>query len=181
MAVGEPAQRAPTTIASRVWGIGGFTMLNAVAVMLPVLGVGPPPGSPNLANLVAGMLFASGVFLGMYLVAVGSIGGDVADEHEANTGTRQQALVGGFMTLAIKTAGGVMSLVTGIYLDLISFPAGMPLSQVPPEAIAKLACFVAVFCAVGAAGVAFVSRRLDVSLTQQREINRRLAEQYASR
>ncbi len=164
-----------------VWGIGGFTMLNAVAVMLPVLGVGPPPGSANLANLVAGMLFASGVFLGMYLVAIGSIGGDVADEHEANTGTRQQALVGGFMTLAIKTAGGVMSLVTGIYLDLISFPAGMPLSQVPPEAITKLACFVAVFCAVGAAGVAFVSRRLDVSLAQQRDINRRLAEQYASR
>ncbi len=164
-----------------VWGIGGFTMLNAVAVMLPILGLGPPPGSASLANLVAGMLFASGIFLGMYLVAVGSIGGDVADEHEANTGTRQQALVGGFMTLAIKTAGGVMSLVTGIYLDLISFPAGMPLSQVPPEAITKLACFVAVFCAVGAAGVAFVSRRLDVSLTQQREINRRLAEQYASR
>jgi Na+/melibiose symporter-like transporter len=164
-----------------VWGIGGFTMLNALAVLLPVLGLGPPPGSPNLANLVAGMLFASGIFLGMYLVAVGSIGGDVADEHEVNTGTRQQALVGGFMTLAIKTAGGVMSLVTGIYLDLIGFPAGKPLSQVPPEAITKLAWFVAVFCAVGAAGVAFVSRRLEVSLARQRDINRRLAAQFEAR
>jgi Na+/melibiose symporter-like transporter len=164
-----------------VWGIGGFTLLNAVAVLLPVFGVGPPPGSPQLANLVAGMLFASGIFLGMYLVAVGSIGSDVADEHEANTGTRQQALVGGFMTLAIKTAGGLMSFVTGVYLDLIAFPAGVPLGEVAPEAINKLAWFVAVFCAVGAAGVAFVSGRLDVSLVRQRDINRRLAAQFESR
>ena len=164
-----------------VWGIGGFTTLNALAVLLPVLGLGPAPGSPQLATLVAAMLFVSGIFLGTYLVAVGSIGGDVADEHEVNTGTRQQAMIGGFMTLAIKTAGGLMSFVTGIYLDLIGFPAGAAVRDVSPEAITKLACFVAVFCAVGAAGVAFVSRRLDVSLAQQRDINRRLAAQFESR
>lgn len=164
-----------------VWGIGGFTLLNAVAVLLPVFGVGPAPGTPQLANLVAGMLFVSGIFLGMYLVAVGSIGGDVADEHEANTGSRQQALVGGFMTLAIKTAGGLMSFVTGLYLDLIGFPVGVPLDKVSPEAITELAWFVAVFCAVGAAGVAFVSGRLDVSLARQRDINQRLAAQFESR
>jgi Na+/melibiose symporter-like transporter len=85
------------------------------------------------------------------------------------------------MTLAIKTAGGLMSFVTGVYLDLIAFPAGVPLGEVAPEAINKLAWFVAVFCAVGAAGVAFVSGRLDVSLVRQRDINRRLAAQFESR
>ena len=74
-----------------------------------------------------------------------------------------------------------MSFVTGLYLDLIGFPVGVPLDKVSPEAITELAWFVAVFCAVGAAGVAFDSGRLDVSLARQRDINQRLAAQFESR
>ena len=87
----------------------------------------------------------------------------------------------GFLTLAIKTAGGVMSLVTGVYLDLIRFPKGVPVSEISSGAITELAAFVAVFCVVGAAGVASVIRRLDVSLAKQQGINRELASRLAPR
>jgi Na+/melibiose symporter-like transporter len=164
-----------------VWGIVGFTGLNAIAVLLPVFGIGPAAGTRELGTLVIGMMFAAGTCLGAYLVAVGSISSDIADEHEVATGERQQALVAGFLTLAIKSAGGLMSLLTGVYLDLIDFPAGVPVAEVATATIAKLAWFVAAFCAIGAAGVVFVSRRFRVSLAKQREINARLDERLAAR
>lgn len=164
-----------------MFGIVGFTMLNALAVMLPVLGIGPGAGTRELAWVVISMMFAGGVFLGFYLVAVGALSSDIADEHEVATGDRQQALVAGFLTLAIKTAGGVMSLVTGVYLDLIRFPKGVPVSEISSGAITELAAFVAIFCVVGAVGVASVIRRLDVSLAKQQGINRELASRLAPR
>lgn len=164
-----------------LWGIVGFTGLNALAVLLPVLGIGPAAGTRDIGQLVIGMMFGAGICLGAYLVAVGAISSDIADEHEVATGERQQALVAGFLTLAIKSAGGLMSLLTGVYLDLIDFPAGVPVAEVATATIAKLAWFVAAFCAIGAAGVAFVSRRFEVSLAKQREINARLDERLAAR
>jgi Na+/melibiose symporter-like transporter len=157
-----------------VAGIIGFTLLNALSVVLPVLGVGPPPGSRQLAWAVIVAMFGAGVFLGSYLVSVGAIGNDVADEHEVTTGRRQQALIAGFLTLAIKVAGGVMSLLTGVYLDLIRFPKGVPAADVPPDAVAALAAFLAAFCVVGAVGVTAACRRMDLSLDKQRRINRQL-------
>lgn len=157
-----------------VGGIVGFTMVNAAAVLLPAFGIGPQAGSADLAYLVIAMMFAGGVFLGAYLVSIGTLSSDVADEHEVATGERQQALIAGFLTLAIKTAGALMSLATGIYLDLIAFPKGVPAAEVPEAAVFKLAAFVAVFCVVGAVGVAAMCRRLDTSLDKQRRINQQL-------
>jgi glycoside/pentoside/hexuronide:cation symporter, GPH family len=156
-------------------------LLNALAVLLPMLGVGPARGSEALATLVIATMFVAGICLGIYLVAVGSLGNDIADEHEVNTGERQQALVSGFLTLAIKTAGGVMSLAGGIYLDLIQFPVGVPVADVPSSSVASLAWFVAAFCAIGATGVMLVSRRFEISLAGQREINRKLEAQFAAK
>lgn len=164
-----------------VLGIVGFTALNALSVALPVLGVGPPPGSRALALWVIAAMFVAGTCLGAYLVSIGSISSDVADEHEVATGSRQQALVAGFLTLAIKTAGGVMSLVTGIYLDLIRFPRGVPAAEVPADAVAALAAFLAAFCVIGAAGVVAACRRLDTSLDKQRRINQQLEAGLQSR
>ena len=85
-------------------GMVGFTTFTGLAVLLPVLGLMPPAGSRELAYGVIAMLFCAGVLLGVYFVAIGSLGADVADEHEANTGKRQQALISGFGMLAIKSS-----------------------------------------------------------------------------
>ena len=155
-------------------GMCGYTGLTALAVLLPVFGVFPPAASRELAWALIGMFMAAGFLLGVYLVAIASLASDVADEHEVNTGMRQQALISGFGSFAIKTAGAVMALLTGIYLDIISFPAGAPVGSVPWDKVEALAYFSAGFCVLGCFLVLWVVSLFDVSLDKQREINRRL-------
>ncbi len=155
-------------------GMVGFTTLSAVAVLLPVFGLLPAAGSVELGYALIGIFLAAGIMLGIYFVAVGSLTADVADEHEVNTGKRQQALISGFGMFAIKAAGAVMTLLTGIYLDIISFPVGSPVGSVPLEKINALAYFSAGFCLLGACLVLLVVSRFDVSINKQRDINRRL-------
>ncbi len=157
-------------------GIVGFITLSALAVLLPVFGLSPAIGSPELAYMLIGIFFVAGLGLGAYFVAVGALSADVADEHEVNTGKRQQALVSGFGMFAIKAAGATMTLITGIYLDLINFPVGADVGEVPLEKVEALAYFSAGFCLLGAFLVIFVISRFDVSISKQREINRRLQE-----
>lgn len=155
-------------------GMAGFTTLSAVAVLLPVFGLLPPPASRELAYALIGIFLVAGLLLGVYFVAIGSLSADVADEHEVNTGKRQQALVSGFGMFAIKAASAIMTLLTGIYLDIIAFPAGAPVGSVPQEKVEALAYFSAGFCLLGAFLVLLVVSRFDVSISKQREINRRL-------
>ena len=155
-------------------GMAGFTSLSAVAVLLPVFGLLPPPASQELGYALIGIFLVAGLLLGVYFVAIGSLSADVADEHEVNTGKRQQALVSGFGMFAIKAAGAIMTLLTGIYLDIIAFPAGAPVGSVPVEKVEALAYFSAGFCLLGAFLVLLVVSRFDVSISKQREINRRL-------
>jgi GPH family glycoside/pentoside/hexuronide:cation symporter len=104
----------------------------------------------------------------------------VADEHEVNTGKRQQALIGGFGMFAIKAAGALMTLITGVYLDIIAFPAGAPVGEVPAAKVEALAYFSAGFCLLGALLVLLIVSRFDISLSKQREINRRLQSMLAA-
>ena len=155
-------------------GMVGFTVLSALAVLLPLWGLFPPAASPELAYALIVTFLVAGLLLGVYFVAIGSLSADVADEHEVNTGRRQQALIGGFGMFAIKAAGALMTFITGVYLDLIAFPAGAPVGTVPAEKIAALGYFSAGFCVLGALLVLLTVSRLDTSLGKQQEINRRL-------
>jgi GPH family glycoside/pentoside/hexuronide:cation symporter len=157
-------------------GIVGFITLSALAVLLPVFGLSPAVGSRELAYLLIGIFFVAGLGLGAYFVAIGALSADVADEHEVNTGKRQQALISGFGMFAIKAAGATMTFITGIYLDLIKFPVGAEVGTVPLEKVEALAYFSAGFCLLGAFMVMFVVSRFDISIDKQREINRRLQE-----
>ena len=155
-------------------GILGFTMLTAVAVMLPVFGLLPPPASRELGYWLIGIFLAAGLALGVYFVAVGALSADVADEHEMNTGRRQQALVSGFGMFSIKAAGAIMTLFTGVYLDIIKFPVGAAVGSVPIEKVHALAYFAAGFCVLGGLMVLMVVSRFDASIAKQKAINERL-------
>jgi Na+/melibiose symporter-like transporter len=161
-------------------GMVGFTTLSALAVLLPLYGVLPPAASRELGWALVGIFLVAGLLLGVYFVAVGSLAADVADEHEVNTGKRQQALIGGFGMFAIKAAGALMTLITGVYLDIIAFPAGAPVGEVPAAKVEALAYFSAGFCLLGALLVLLIVSRFDISLSKQREIHRRLQSMLAA-
>ncbi len=160
-------------------GMVGFTTLTAVAVLLPIFGLLPPAGSRELGWALIGIFLTAGLFLGVYFVAIGSLSADVADEHEVNTGKRQQALVSGFGMFAIKAAGAFMTLVTGVYLDVIAFPVGAEVGSVPIEKVEALAYFAGGFCLLGGLLVLLTVSRFDASIGKQREINRRLQDMMA--
>ncbi len=155
-------------------GMSGFCALSGLAVLLPVFGLLPPPGSRELAYALIGIFFCAGLLLGVYLITIASLAADVADEHEVNTGKRQQALISGFGSFAIKVADAVMTFLTGVYLDIIAFPANAQVGEVPQQKVEALAYFSAGFCLLGAVLVLLVVSRFDISLSKQREVNRRL-------
>lgn len=160
-------------------GMVGFTTLTAVAVLLPVFGLLPPAGTRELGWALIGIFLLAGLFLGVYFVAIGSLSADVADEHEVNTGKRQQALVSGFGMFAIKAAGAFMTLVTGVYLDIIAFPVGAEVGTVPIEKVEALAYFAGGFCLLGGVLVLLTVSRFEASIGKQQEINRRLQDMMA--
>jgi Na+/melibiose symporter-like transporter len=153
------------------WGFVTFAMLNALALLAPLTGLAPPPGSIELAYMLIALFFLAGVALGCYFVSIAALGSDIADEHEVNTSQRQQGLIGGFSTFAIKVSSGLMTLITGFFLDLIKFPVGAPLAEVPVAKAEQLALFILAFCIISAIFVTLMIARIDVSKKKQAEIN----------
>ncbi len=156
------------------WGFIVFASINATALLAPLTGLAPPAGSVGLAMMLIGLFFLAGIALGCYFVSIAALGGDIADEHEVNTSQRQQGLIGGFSTFAIKISSGLMTLITGFFLDIIHFPVGAPLAEVPAAKAEQLAYFILAFCFVSAILVTFMIGRIDVSKEKQARINRGL-------
>jgi Na+/melibiose symporter-like transporter len=156
------------------WSFTIFASLNGLALLAPLTGLAPPAGSPELAFLLIGLFFLAGIALGCYFVSIAALGSDIADEHEVNTGQRQQGLIGGFSTFAIKVSSGLMTLITGFFLDVIKFPVGAPIADVPAGKPEQLALFILAFCIVSAIFVTLMIARIDVSKKRQAEINRGL-------
>jgi len=156
------------------WGFITFASINAIALLAPLTGLAPPAGSAELAMMLIGLFFLAGIALGCYFVSIAALGGDIADEHEVNTSQRQQGLIGGFSTFAIKVSSGFMTLITGFFLDVIQFPVGAPISEVPAAKAEQLALFILAFCIVSAILVTLMIGRMDVSKEKQARINRGL-------
>jgi Na+/melibiose symporter-like transporter len=111
-------------------GVTGFSLLVLLPPCLHMLGAWPAPGTPGyVGGLVAGSALAT-FFAAAGLVTAGSMMADVADEHELETGRRQEGVLFGAQSLAAKSASGVGHQIAGIGLDLISFPA-----NAAPEAV----------------------------------------------
>lgn len=163
------------------WGFISFATVNAVALLAPLLSLAPPAGTKELAFMLIGLFFFAGVALGCYFVSIAALSGDIADEHEANTSQRQQGLIGGFGAFSVKVASGMMTLITGFFLDIIQFPVGAPIADVPIAKSEQLSMFILALCIISATLVTFMISRIDNSSRKQAEINRRLEALNASR
>jgi Na+/melibiose symporter-like transporter len=160
-------------------GVIGFSFLNIVSVGLPALGLLGAPGSGILTDAITGLQFLSGLFFGLLVISGGTVTADVADEHEVNSGRPQQGLVQGVLFFAIKLASGLANLIGGIVLDLIAFPVGAKLQDIPEETITRLIWVI--ICILTIAGIlliCFVSL-YDISKNKQFRITQKLALQKA--
>lgn len=103
-------------------GLAVFAVGMAAAPLLRVLGLLPVSGGALVAVLVGNAL-GVGAALTVAAISFQAMIADAADEHEHLFGVRREALFFAGLTLAVKAATGLGSLVAGVMLDLIGFPA----------------------------------------------------------
>ena len=152
-----------------------------LSILLPLLALAPAAASVALGLMVVGLRLVGGVCYGWYLVAAGTVTFDVSDEHEVSTGRPQQGFVMSFVFLGLQAASAVAGVLAGTFLDLIAFPRGLPIEQMPMDKVNALAMFVCAIIVAGASILALTIRGFDVSAAKQRAINERLVELRAGR
>jgi len=155
-------------------GLLGFLVFGFVSIAAPLTGFAPDSGSAGIGWFVAACRLVGGLAYGCYLVPLGALILDIADEHEANTGRPQQGLVSAAHFFGLQAASAIVGLSAGFFLHLIEFPTGLKADEMPWEKIRSLAVFVLAVIVVVGIGLAMVIRMLDVSTEKQAGINARL-------
>jgi Na+/melibiose symporter-like transporter len=79
-------------------------------------------------------------FVGLYIV-MDSMLSDTIDQHELDTGRREEGLFFSASSFAQKASFGLGALVAGIGLDVIRFPKGADVGDVPMEILTSFAIF----------------------------------------
>jgi Na+/melibiose symporter-like transporter len=79
-------------------------------------------------------------FIGLYII-IDSMLSDTIDQHELDTGRREEGLYFAAGSFAQKASFGLGSFFAGVGLDIIRFPQGANPTDVPLEALTDLAMF----------------------------------------
>jgi Na+/melibiose symporter-like transporter len=108
-------------------------------ITLRLLGVLPPNGSPLLlplltaSSIAAGILTTSGAILNTSMIS------DIVEENQASTGRRSEGVVLFCDRLLLKVASSFATILPGILLGVVHFPASVKPTAAPPAAIHSLA------------------------------------------
>ncbi len=119
-----------------VVGTAGWAVCQLGPVLLRLADAFPENGTIALLVALGSFRVLQGVLVQQAIVSFGSMMADVTDEHELESGKRQEGIFFGAVAFSGKAASGVGSMVAGISLDLIAWPTGA--LTVPAEAIVRL-------------------------------------------
>jgi Na+/melibiose symporter-like transporter len=116
----------------------GLTIFWSASANIALLGLAPERGSWELVTMI--------IFLGSIASACGSILhisvmsalADIADEHELNTGIRQEGVFYAARSFFSKTSNGIGHVIAGVALDFIAFPENAVPGEIPAEIIFNL-------------------------------------------
>ena len=158
-----------------ITGLVVYFVVQAAAIVLPLLGLSPPPASVAIGTFVFVFRMLGGLAYGLYVVPFNTVTYDIGDEHEANTGQPQQGLVASFMFIGLQVGSGLVALLAGSFLGIIDFPAGVPVDQVPADKVAALAWFVTSLIVLAGVAMAWLVGGFDISEAKQATIRARLA------
>ena len=124
-----------------VLGTAGWAALQIIPILLRLAGWFPENGTTALIVALAGFKFVQGVIVQQALISFGSMMADVADEHELESGRRQEGILFGAVAFSGKAASGLGNMVAGVGLDLIAWPRGAHIqtaADVPAMTLVKL-------------------------------------------
>ena len=136
--VGIPLAPTFTRLFDKKWTVVIGVVTACICGTLPVLfGVfGWMPGDPKVLLWTLVVLAFVGACIGIQAsVAVGSMMGDIADEHELRHGTRQEGIYFGSYSFSAKCTGAVGNLIAGIVVDVVGLVPGMKPGEVPEDVL----------------------------------------------
>ena len=117
----------------------------------------------------------SQVFFIAYMILLDSMLSDTIDEHQLNTGRREEGLFFAARSFATKASYGLGSFVAGIGLDVIRFPQSATPESVPQEAVFNLAILSGPVMLVLFVATVMISNRYPMTEGRHREITAKIA------
>lgn len=143
--IGVPLNAPLLRVTDKRFGVILGTAAWAVFQLLPVvLRLGdafPDNGTSTLVVTLFIFKLLQGVLLQQAFISFGSAMADVADEHELESGARQEGIFFGAIAFSSKATSGFGNLIGGIGLDIISWPRGTDIvsaADVPAETLVNL-------------------------------------------
>jgi Na+/melibiose symporter-like transporter len=119
-------------------GISVYSVFTLLPPLAKIWAWFPAEGDASYVATLAGLSFIAALGAAAALVTSGSMMADIADEHELNTGHRQEGIFFGGLTFAAKATSGLGQFVAGLGLDAIDFPIRAQPGTVPQETIDAL-------------------------------------------
>jgi len=142
----------------------GWMVLHTLPVGFYFLGFAPANGTWALTALLAVIYLSLGASIAQVFVGISTTIADIADEHELDTGARQEGVLFGAVSFASKCTGALGSLIAGFILTYIEWPTGEAVksaTDVPAETLLALAIAVAklIFYFIGVVFFGFHGRQ----------------------
>ncbi len=161
-----------TVVAGAVFGA---SLVGAIPVTLRTLGFYPDNES---AWLLPCTLLYSGSFLALLIAAsitVMSALADVADQHELNTQRRQEGIFYSARSFFTKASSGFGLILAGLAIDIIGFPVGAKVEDVPQVAVMQLGLFEGPAIAMAGVLACVIYRRYALTRDDHMHIQKALA------
>lgn len=98
----------------------------------------PDNDSPWILRMVLMTTFVAALLAPVVFTSINSMFGDIADEHEIETGERREGIIYSARSFALKATSATGVLIGGVLLDFIAFPRGAAAGTVPSDIIWNL-------------------------------------------
>jgi GPH family glycoside/pentoside/hexuronide:cation symporter len=154
-----------------------FTVLIAAVIaytpiMMYLAGMFQPLAMSTKLILVFTCSGITQAFFVAYIVVLDSMLSDTIDEHELATGRREEGLFFAARSFALKASFGFGAFFAGIALEVIKFPKGASIANIPPEAFTNLAIFAGPVSLLLTLSTIMISRKYDLHQDKHIEIRK---------
>ncbi|MDE0692187.1 MAG: MFS transporter [Gammaproteobacteria bacterium] len=127
--------------AGLMFGACSWPLWQTLPIVARLLDWFPENGDPMLVVLLVAIKVVQGACTVQANVAFGSMVADIVDEHEYETGHRQEGIFFAASSFSAKATSGIGNVIAGVALDIISWPRGAHIrtaADVPPETLVNL-------------------------------------------
>ena len=153
----------------------GLTIFWSASANIALLGFAPERGSWGLVLMIIGLGSIASACGSILHISVMSALADIADEHELNTGIRQEGVFYAARAFFSKTSNGIGHVIAGVALDFIAFPENAVPGEIPEETIFNLGLIDGPFAMIWGLIAVFFYARYQITKESHSKIKERLA------